>query len=83
MLYAYGINFFLLLRSKEYIDWQKLWPLMVGGLPGIPLGIYFLEKYEDVMIKKIVGIVVVVFALWNLIARADRRHGLPLQARTT
>jgi|GEM_PF-6876365 len=62
MLYAYGINFFLLLRFKEYIDWQKLWPLMVGALSGIRLGIYFLKNYEDVMTKKIVGIVVVVFA---------------------
>ena len=58
-------------------------PLVVGGLPGISLVIYFLKNYEDVMIKKIVGIVVVAFALWNLIARADRRHGLSLQARTT
>jgi len=58
-------------------------PLVVGALPGIPLGIYFLKNYEDVMIKKIVGGVVIVFALWNLIARADRRYGLPLQARTT
>ncbi len=76
MLYAYGVNFFLFLRFKEYIDWQKLWPLMVGALPGIPLGIYFLKTHEDVMIKKIVGGVVIVFALWNLIARADRRYAL-------
>ncbi len=76
MLYAYGVNFFLLLRFKEYIDWQKLWPLVVGALPGIPLGIYFLKNYEDVMIKKIVGGVVIVFALWNLIARADRKYAL-------
>ena len=55
MVYGYGVNFFLFLRFKEYIDWQKLWPLMVGALPGIPLGIYFLKTYEDVMIKKIVG----------------------------
>jgi hypothetical protein len=30
-------------------------PLMVGALPGIRLGVYFLKNYEDVMIKKIVG----------------------------
>jgi len=24
-------------------------PLMVGALPGIPLGIYFLKTYEDVL----------------------------------
>lgn len=76
MLYGYGINFFLFLRFKEYIDWQKLWPLMAGALPGIPLGIYFLKNYEDVMIKKIVGGVVIIFALWNLIARADRKYAL-------
>lgn len=77
MLYSFGINLFLLLRFKEYIEWQKLWPLVVGALPGIPLGIFFLKNYEDVMIKKIVGGVVIVFALWNLIARADRGCVLP------
>jgi len=76
MLYSFGINCFLLLRFKEYIDWQKLWPLVVGALPGIPLGIYFLKNYEDVMIKKIVGGVVIVFALWNLTVRAERRYAL-------
>lgn len=76
MVYAYGVNFFLFLRFKEYIDWRKLWPLMVGALPGIPLGIYFLKNYEDVMIKKIVGGVVIVFVVWNLIARPDRRYAL-------
>ena len=72
MLYCFGINLFLLLRFKEYIEWQKLWPLLVGALSGIPLGIYFLKNYDDVVIKKIVGGVVIVFALWNLITRADR-----------
>ena len=72
MLYSFGINLFLLLRFKDYIEWQKLWPLLVGALPGIPLGIYFLKNYDDVVIKKIVGGVVIVFALWNLITRADR-----------
>ena len=76
MLYSFGINCFLFLRFKKYIDRQKLWLLMVGILPGIPLGIYFLKNYEDVMIKKIVGGVVIVFALWNLIVRAERRYTL-------
>jgi uncharacterized membrane protein YfcA len=76
MLYGYAINFFLLLRFREYIEWRRLWPLLVGGLPGIPLGIYFLKNFEDVWIKKIVGGVVIVFALWNLIARTERRYVL-------
>jgi uncharacterized membrane protein YfcA len=77
ILYGYGINiFFLLFRFKEYVDWQKLLPLVWGALPGIPLGIYFLKNYDDVIIKKIVGGVVIVFALSKLLVRVDRKNGL-------
>lgn len=75
MLYGYGINvFFLLFRFKGYIDWRKLWPLVVGALPGIPVGIYFLKNYDDVIIKKIVGGVVIGFALWKLLVRTERKY---------
>ncbi len=75
-IYGYGINFFLLLRFKEHIDWQKLWPLIIGLLPGIPLGIYMLKHTDDGVIKKIMGGVLVSFVLWNLLIRSQRRYSL-------
>lgn len=77
MLYGYGINvFFLLFRFKEYVDWRRLLPLVLGALPGIPVGIYFLKNYDDVIIKKIVGGVVIVFALWKLLVRTEGKYVL-------
>ncbi len=77
LVYAYGINLTLLLiRFKSHLDWPKVWPLMLGALPGIPLGIYFLKTSENVMIKKAVGGVIIVFVLWNLLARDERSYDL-------
>jgi len=76
IVYAYGINFFLFLRFKEHIDWPKLWPLATGVLPGTPLGIYMLKHTEDVIIRKIVGGVVILFVLWSLLHRSQARHDI-------
>lgn len=76
LVYAYGINLTLLIRFKSHLDWPKVWPLMVGALPGIPLGIYFLKTSENVMIKKAVGGVIIVFVIWNLLASDERGYDL-------
>jgi len=74
LVYGYGTNFFLLLRFKEYINWQKAWPMIMGALPGIPVGIYTLKYTEDMVIKKIVGGAVIIFVLWNLFVRTERSY---------
>jgi hypothetical protein len=76
VVYSNGINFFLLLRFRDHIEWPKLWPLLVGVLPGIPLGICLLKNTEDIVIRKIVGAVVIGFILWNLFTRTQRSQDL-------
>ncbi len=72
LVYAYGINLSLLFRFKSHLDWPRVWPLMAAAIPGIPVGIYFLKTSENLMIRKAVGGVIIVFVIWNLLARDGR-----------
>jgi uncharacterized membrane protein YfcA len=72
LVYSYGINFFLLLRFKSHIQWPKVWPLMLGAAPGVPIGIYFLKHSENILVRQGVGVVVVVFVLWSLLAKQKK-----------
>jgi uncharacterized membrane protein YfcA len=76
VVYGFAINFFLFLRFRQHIDWPKLWPLVVGIAPGVPVGIYTLKHAEDVVIRKLLGSVIIVYALWGLLMRAERRYAV-------
>jgi uncharacterized membrane protein YfcA len=77
IIYGYGINASMLSRFRGHIHWSKIWPLMVGACPGIPIGVYVLKHSESLLIKKAVGVVVIAFALWNLVNRGERGYSLP------
>ncbi len=47
--------------------WPRLWPMLAGGIAGLPLGIALLESVDTATLKGVVGMVLVGYALYNLL----------------
>lgn len=67
------ITLFLSLQLRRHVDWKKILPLLIGCLPGIYVGIYFLKEANSDVIKFLLGIMLVSYSLFNLILKPAPR----------
>jgi len=65
-LFGVALTTFLLVQLRKYWEWKKIYPLCLGSLPGVPLGVWFLQRTEAQFIQWAVGAVLIVFALFSL-----------------
>lgn len=78
MLNGLIITSFLSLRLRRNLDWAKIMPLFFGCLPGILVGARFLREADSGVIKILLGIMLVGYALFGLLGRLQpRRIGRP------
>ncbi len=54
------------ITSRSFIKKSYLLPLIIGGLTGAMIGTYFLATFENIILKKIYGIIIILFALNTL-----------------
>ncbi len=52
------------------IDWRKIWPFLVGGLLGIPVGTAFLVQISIQEFKTLIGLLLVGYCVLMLIRRS-------------
>ncbi|MBW2098029.1 MAG: sulfite exporter TauE/SafE family protein [Deltaproteobacteria bacterium] len=60
------ITIYLCLQLKQHLDWGKIFPLLLGCLPGIMAGVYFLKRADNTWIKILLGILLVGYASFSL-----------------
>ncbi|MBW1613835.1 MAG: sulfite exporter TauE/SafE family protein [Deltaproteobacteria bacterium] len=72
-IYGVSITIILLVQLQKYLDWQKIFPLFLGALPGIPIGVYFLKKLDKGMIQWILGIMLISYSLYSLFFRSTNK----------
>jgi uncharacterized membrane protein YfcA len=65
-LIALCITVILLIQLWKHLDWRTIYPLLVGALPGIPLGVFFLKSLDKDMIQWILGIILISYSLYGL-----------------
>ncbi|MBM3944007.1 MAG: sulfite exporter TauE/SafE family protein [SAR202 cluster bacterium] len=71
-------SLYLTYRARRSIDLKMVWPLVAGGVAGIPIGTYLLLSLDEDTLRLFVGVVVAVFAVLLLAGvhrkvRAERR----------
>ena len=59
-----ALNF---LRLHQHFDPKKIKPLVFGAIPGMPTGIYLLVNLPENIIKTILALVIIGYALYSLI----------------
>lgn len=59
----------LSLQLKSHLDWRKIGPLLAGFVPGVGAGVLFLKKTSEPLFLLLLGLMLVGFALFRLLAQ--------------
>lgn len=66
-LYATVLSLILLVQLREHWRWADIYPLFLGSIPGIPLGVVFLKQMDPFWVKLIIGAVLILYSLYGLL----------------
>jgi len=66
-LMGFTIAITILSRNWRDVDIKAAWRLIVSSLAGIPVGILLLKDAPEQIVKAILGVVLILFGLYNLI----------------
>jgi uncharacterized membrane protein YfcA len=72
-LSALSMSLLLLVQLRQYFDWKKVYPFMVGAVPGIPVGVFFLKRIEKGAIFWVLGSILIAYGLSNMLIRSSKR----------
>lgn len=56
----------LLLRYRDSFRFRAIWRLVIAGVLGIPIGIYFLKQADETAVLRLLGGLLVAYALYGL-----------------
>jgi uncharacterized membrane protein YfcA len=62
---GYGI-----LKLRQALNWQNIWPLTLGTVIGIPLGVMLLSYINPVYLRFGVGVLLVLYTIYGLVRPA-------------
>ena len=65
-LHGFFTAVIVLIGLRKDLDWQKVLPLLVGSIPGIPLGVFFLKNMNTDTIQLAMGLILLAYALFSL-----------------
>jgi uncharacterized membrane protein YfcA len=73
----------VLVEARKWVDLQRMWPLLLAGIAGVPLGTYLLLILDPQTLRVLVGAVVVVSALtllagWRWSVRNEKLASVPV-----
>ena len=60
------IEFFLLIRYRQALQFRAVWPLALASILGIPLGVWALKGVEERLFLIVLGLVIAGYALYAL-----------------
>ena len=55
-------------QQRQHIEIGRVWPFVVGGLAGVPIGVAFLAHTDAGVLKIVLGVFLTVFGTYALIA---------------
>jgi uncharacterized membrane protein YfcA len=68
LIIGYGliVQGYAVWKLRDALSWQRLWPFLLGGIPGVALGIIILRWTEPPYIRAAIGAVLVLYAIYSL-----------------
>ena len=63
---ALGLEVLMLIRYREALRINSIWPVLAASLIGAPLGVYFLSRIEERIALLVLGILISGYALYAL-----------------
>jgi uncharacterized membrane protein YfcA len=74
------MNLILVIQLRRHLQWPKILPLLLGSLPGIPLGVYYLKHVAPWMLELLLGAVLISFPFYSRYTNPDKRRLQPIWA---
>ncbi len=66
-LIAFFIAISILIKNWKKVEFKSAWRLILASLFGIPIGLWFLDDINEDIIKFVLGIIVLFFAIYSLL----------------
>ena len=54
-------------RLRAAVSWRRLWPFLLGGVPGVPVGVAIVARIDAGAFRVLVGSFLVAYSLWTLL----------------
>jgi uncharacterized protein len=55
-------------QQRQHVEPARIWPFVVGGLVGVPIGVHFLAYTDAAMLKILLAVFLIVFGTYALLA---------------
>jgi len=65
---GFALHVTLTWRMRAQIDVPRLWPFLVGGLIGVPVGVYLLTHVDLRVVKMALGIFILLYGVYAFVA---------------
>jgi uncharacterized membrane protein YfcA len=62
-------------RLRHALRLARLWPFLIGGVLGAPLGVELLRALDAAAVRRVVGVLLIVFVAWSLWRPSARLPG--------
>ena len=66
VIHGLVINLIILFEARKWVNLKRIWPLMIAGAAGVPIGTYLLIALDASILKIFIGSVIIPFAITSL-----------------
>lgn len=63
--------FFIFIKNWREVNFKNIWKLIIASIAGIPIGLFMLESAGDMVMKVILALMIIFFALYSLFGKID------------
>ena len=63
------MSFFIFAKNWKEASLKNIWKLIIASLVGLPIGLFFLKGTGDSVMKIILALVIIIFAVYSLLGR--------------
>jgi len=71
LLAGISVSYVLFYQLRHHLDWKKIQPIFIGAVLGIPVGVFFLKRLDTGTIQWILGVILILYALYGLLFRSS------------
>lgn len=75
-----GTTLLMLRRDLGHIEARSAWKLVVSSLVGVPIGIFLIANAPDDVIRRVLGVLLVAYAIYNLVGARVAKVNNPIWA---
>jgi uncharacterized membrane protein YfcA len=71
-LFSLSVTTLLVFQLLKYLEWRKIYSLILGAIAGIPIGVFFLKRLDKDTIQWTLGIFLIVYSIYSLSYKLSR-----------